>query len=34
MILNVAIGGMRPGPPVDSVFPHSLSIDYVRVYSR
>ncbi len=34
MILNVAVGGMLPGPPDDSVFPQALSIDYVRVYSR
>jgi len=34
MILNVAVGGMLPGPPDDAVFPQSLSIDYVRVYSR
>jgi beta-glucanase (GH16 family) len=34
MILNVAVGGTFPGNPDDSIFPRTMSIDYVRVYSR
>ncbi len=34
MILNVAVGGTWPGNPDDSIFPQTMSIDYVRVYSR
>jgi beta-glucanase (GH16 family) len=35
MILNVAIGGGYPGNPNNTTpFPQSLTVDYVRVYSR
>jgi beta-glucanase (GH16 family) len=34
MILNVAVGGSWPGNPDNSIFPQSISIDYVRVYQR
>lgn len=34
IIINVAIGGGWPGPPSDnSIFPQTMLIDYVRVYS-
>jgi beta-glucanase (GH16 family) len=34
LILNVAVGGSWPGPPADeTIFPQSMIIDYVRVYS-
>jgi beta-glucanase (GH16 family) len=33
IILNVAVGGAWPGPPVpDTQFPQSMEVDYVRVY--
>ncbi|MFQ6610565.1 MAG: glycoside hydrolase family 16 protein, partial [Fidelibacterota bacterium] len=31
-ILNLAIGGIWPGDPDDSIFPITFEIDYVRVY--
>ncbi len=35
MIMNVAVGGGWPGPPDSStVFPQSLVVDYVKVYSK
>jgi beta-glucanase (GH16 family) len=35
MILNVAVGGNWPGPPnASTVFPQTMTIDYVRVYQR
>ena len=34
LIMNVAVGGMFPGNPDDSIFPRTMSIDYVRVYAR
>jgi beta-glucanase (GH16 family) len=33
MIMNVAVGGTWPGPPaIDTSFPQSMIVDYVRVY--
>ena len=35
IIINVAVGGRAPGnPDATTVFPQTLSVDYVRVYSR
>jgi len=34
LIMNIAVGGTWPGTPDDSIFPSSMSVDYVRVYSR
>lgn len=35
IILNVAVGGGWPGPPDDSTnFPQTMTIDYVKVYSK
>ena len=34
LIMNVAVGGKFPGDPDDSIFPRTMSIDYVRVYSQ
>lgn len=35
VLVNLAVGGQWPGPPVDlSVFPASLEIDYIRVWQR
>jgi beta-glucanase (GH16 family) len=35
MILNVAVGGAFPGSPDDStMFPQTMLVDYIRVYSR
>jgi beta-glucanase (GH16 family) len=35
IILNVAVGGDLPGPPDSTtVFPQTMLVDYVRVYSR
>lgn len=35
IILNVAVGGWFPGPPsANTVFPQTMLVDYVRVYSR
>jgi beta-glucanase (GH16 family) len=34
LIMNVAVGGTFPGDPDDSIFPQTMTIDYVRVYSR
>ena len=31
-LLNVAVGGSWPGDPVDSSFPATMYVDYVRVY--
>ncbi|WP_232817877.1 glycoside hydrolase family 16 protein [Winogradskyella tangerina] len=34
IIMNVAVGGNLPGPPnADTVFPQTMYVDYVRVYS-
>jgi beta-glucanase (GH16 family) len=33
LIYNVAVGGKFPGTPDDSIFPRTMTIDYVRVYS-
>jgi len=33
LIYNVAVGGKFPGNPDDSIFPRTMTIDYVRVYS-
>ena len=34
LLLNVAVGGSFPGPPdMDTVFPVTMEVDYVRVYS-
>ena len=34
ILLNVAVGGNLPGPPDDStVFPATMEVDYVRVYT-
>lgn len=34
VLLNIAVGGTWPGNPKDnSVFPQSMTVDYVRVYS-
>lgn len=32
LLLNLAVGGNLPGPPVASAFPGQLLVDYVRVY--
>jgi hypothetical protein len=33
-LLNVAVGGNFPGPPnAGTVFPVTMDVDYVRVYS-
>ena len=32
LLLNVAVGGNLPGPPVPSAFPGQMLVDYVRVY--
>lgn len=35
MLLNVAVGGHWPGnPDATTVFPQTMQVDYVRVYSR
>ncbi len=34
LILNVAVGGNWPGDPDDSIFPQTMTVDYVRAYSR
>lgn len=34
MILNVAVGGNWTGAPDDAIFPQSMYVDYVRVYSK
>ncbi|MCL4506254.1 MAG: glycoside hydrolase family 16 protein [Chloroflexi bacterium] len=35
MVLNVAVGGNWPGyPDATTVFPQTMSVDYVRVFSR
>ena len=34
ILLNVAVGGMYPGPPDGTVFPQTMLVDYIRVYSR
>ena len=35
LLLNVAVGGRLPGSPDDtSVFPQTMSIDYIRVYEQ
>jgi beta-glucanase (GH16 family) len=35
LILNVAVGGPFPGPPdATTVLPQTMTVDYVRVYSR
>jgi len=35
LILNVAVGGGWPGPPdASTVFPQTMLVDYVRVYSQ
>jgi beta-glucanase (GH16 family) len=34
ILLNVAVGGMFPGPPSGTVFPQTMLVDYVRVYQR
>lgn len=35
VLVNLAVGGQWPGPPIDaSAFPASLEIDYVRVWQR
>jgi beta-glucanase (GH16 family) len=34
ILLNVAVGGNFPGPPTSgTVFPVTMEVDYVRVYS-
>ncbi|MEM9385633.1 MAG: glycoside hydrolase family 16 protein [Pseudomonadota bacterium] len=34
ILLNVAVGGSFPGPPtIDTAFPVTMEVDYVRVYS-
>jgi beta-glucanase (GH16 family) len=34
ILLNVAVGGNWPGAPaIDTVFPVTMEVDYVRVYS-
>jgi beta-glucanase (GH16 family) len=33
LLYNVAVGGQFPGNPDDSIFPQTMTIDYVRVYS-
>ena len=32
LLLNLAVGGNLPGPPVPASFPSDLLVDYVRVY--
>ncbi len=34
ILLNVAVGGTFPGPPDGTVFPQTMLVDYIRVYSR
>jgi beta-glucanase (GH16 family) len=34
ILINVAVGGMFPGPPTGTTFPQTMLIDYVRVYKR
>jgi beta-glucanase (GH16 family) len=35
LLLNVAVGGQWPGPPDETtVFPQTMRVDYVRVYTR
>jgi beta-glucanase (GH16 family) len=35
VILNVAVGGSFPGNPTSTtVFPQTMRVDYVRVYSK
>jgi beta-glucanase (GH16 family) len=34
MLINVAVGGMFPGPPTGTTFPQTMLVDYVRVYER
>ena len=35
MILDVAVGGARPGSPHDTTpFPHTMQVGYVRVYAK
>ena len=35
IILNLAVGGNLPGAPsADTVFPQTMIVDYVRVYSQ
>jgi beta-glucanase (GH16 family) len=35
IILNIAVGGNLPGPPnADTVFPQTMLVDYVRVYTE
>jgi len=35
LIVNLAVGGSFPGPPSDAtVFPQSLVVDHIRVYTR
>lgn len=34
MILNVAVGGNWAGDPDDAIFPQSMYVDYIRVYSK
>jgi beta-glucanase (GH16 family) len=34
ILLNVAVGGTFPGPPDGTVFPQTMLVDYVRVYTR
>jgi beta-glucanase (GH16 family) len=35
IILNVAVGGLWPGPPdATTVFPQTMEVDYVRVYQK
>jgi beta-glucanase (GH16 family) len=34
LLLNIAIGGSLGGPVNDSIFPVTMSVDYVRVYQR
>ena len=32
LLYNLAVGGQFPGNPDDSIFPRTMTIDYVRVY--
>ena len=35
LLLNLAVGGQLPGPVApETVFPATMKVDYVRVYSR
>lgn len=34
LLLNLAVGGTWPGDPVDSSFPSTMYVDYVRVYDQ